>query len=89
MSFTAREAPYLKRKRPASKIPTILYFGIVVALFGTMIELPRAEAHAEPKDEIVHQNDYYCTLIRDGHSKVVGAGLEEVRELCAEEGVTI
>jgi hypothetical protein len=87
--MTVKEARYLARKCPASKIPTILYFGIVVALFGTMIELPRAEAHVEPKEEIVHQNNYYCTLIRDGHSKVVGAGMDEVRELCAGEGVTL
>lgn len=44
MNWTAQEARYLARRKRPSRIPAILVLAVPLALFGTMIELPRAEA---------------------------------------------
>ena len=76
--MTYRERRVLGRKR-TSKIPTIVYLAVPLALFGTMIELPRAEAQVPMKT-----NADYCREWKEGWWEVRGATDEMMTELCAK-----
>lgn len=66
----------------------ILALAGAVILFAYLVERPHIGVETAHAAEPVHQNDYYCQLIKDGNMKVVGER-GNLEALCAKWGVNL
>ena len=74
-----------------SQIVFVVVVCVTVGLVDYMFFAPRVKAQDEyvMGFPVVHQNDYYCQMIKDKGVSVGTSNKQALKELCAKEGVEL
>lgn len=76
--LTGGESFLVRKKRKGDLLTILVSLVVITVLLCAMFHVTHTYADSVP---VVHQNDYYCNLIKETSEPVVGGDIEK---LCAQ-----